>query len=143
MKTNIIQKYLIVIISLILFGCPSDEMDGAKSLCIKNTSGATIFFWFSYDFDNYHYPNIILPENIPLLIRGAGNGGCVGNDVGQSPSWENVFSQLPNGKFSIYFFDKLATTQEEWEDIRVNHMVLRKDVTLEELENSNFTIFYP
>lgn len=135
--------FVLLSVTILLVGCPSDEDLGSQSLCIKNTSGKSIFFWFSYDFNNYHIPNVLLPSEIPMLIRGAGSGGCVGNDVGQSPKWDVVFSQLPEGKFSIYFFDKLATTQEEWNDIRVNNMVLRKDVTFEELKNNNYTIFYP
>lgn len=135
--------FVLLSVTILLVGCPSDEDLGSQSLCVKNTSKQSVFFWYSYDFNDYHFPNVSLPLEIPLLIRGAGSGGCVGNDVGQSPKWDVVFSQLPEGKFSIYFFDKLATTQQEWDDIRVNNMVLRKDVTFEELRNNNYTIYYP
>jgi hypothetical protein len=130
-------------IAILLVGCPSDEDLVSQSLLVKNTTNERIYFWFSYDFTFYHYPNINLPADIPLYFNSAPANSGAGNDVGQSPKWDVVFSQLPEGKFSIYFFDKLATTQEEWEDIRVNNMVLRKDVTFDELKNNNYTIFYP
>lgn len=140
MKKNI----LLLITSLLLIGCPSDEDLGSKSLCIDNQSGQEMYFWFSHDFSNHHYPDTSLPSELPYSIRGAGSGGCVGSNVGKSPSWETVFSQLPEDKFSVYFFESYPETQEQWDEIRNNpEMVYRKDITLDELINNDYTIEYP
>jgi hypothetical protein len=131
----------ITIISFFLFGCPSDEL-GKETLNIFNKSDHPIYYWYSYDFKNYHYP-YILPSEKPVNFHWIGINNGNGNEIGQYPRWGTVYSELPEGKFTVYFFDKLATTQEEWEDVKINHLVLRKDVTFEELKRNNYTIFYP
>lgn|SRR5690554_894830 len=136
---------LMSFISFILVGCPSDEFLGKESLCVENHSGEEIYFWFSYNFTNYHYPDTILPIHKPFEIRGAGSGDCVGNSVGQNPYWQTVFSQLPADKFTVYFFETYPETQEDWEELKNNmkESVYRKDVTFEELKMNNYTISYP
>lgn len=138
---------LLSFISFVLVACPSDEFLGEKSLCIENHSGKQIFFWFSYDFEHYHYPDTILPIEKPFEIRGAGSGGCVGNSVGQNPYWQTVFSKLPADKFTVYFFetDIYPETQEDWDELRNNmeELVERKDVTFEELKANDYVIEYP
>lgn len=138
------KKILLFIILFTLTACPSDV--GEESLCIKNNSDKQMYFWFSYDFTKYHYPDTILPLEKPFEIRGAGRGGCVGNDAGQYPSWQTIFSQLPANKFTVYFFetDDYPRTQEDWELLLSNtNKIHIKNVTLEELRENNYTISYP
>jgi len=144
--------FILLTTSFFLMGCPTDENLGKYSLCIKNMSGETIFFWYSKDYTRYHYPNTILPAIIPMEqdpyseIRGAGTGGCVGANEGQLKSWESIYSQLPDDKFTVYFFetDSYPSTQEDWELLLSNtNKIHIKNVTLEELRANNYTIFYP
>jgi hypothetical protein len=126
---------------LLINSCVPDEELG-KALNVSNNSDERIYFWISDDYSKYHYPDTILPISKPLYINsveahgGAGSGGI-------DPNWNDIFSRLPQGKLSIYFFEEYATDQQEWEDIRVNHMVLRKNVTIEELKSNDYIIYYP
>ena len=77
---------------------------------LRNNSDQSIYYWFAYwkmdNYIRYHYPDTILPENIPLVIdlipphSGTGRGEV-------DPNWEKIFSELPDGKLSIYFFAEL------------------------------------
>ncbi len=137
MKTLI--KYIFIF--FILCSCHPEKFPG-KAIRVKNNSVERIYYWYSKSYDVYHFPEIILPIEKPVLIS-----SCDANNIelasGYDPDWVEIYSQLPEGKFSIYFFDELATTQEEWDDIRFNHMVLRKDITFEELKNNDYIIYYP
>jgi len=138
------KKILLFIILFTLTACPSDLEK--ESLCIKNNSGKQMYFWFSYDFTQFHFPNTTLPHEKPSNIRGAGSGGCVGNDAGQYPSWQKIYSQLADDKFTVYFFESntYPETQEDWELLLSNpNKIHVKSVTFEELQANNFTISYP
>lgn len=138
--------FTLLIMSFFLVGCPTDESLGKHSLCIKNNSGKQMYFWFSYDFSQFHFPNTTLPLEKPSNIRGAGSGGCVGNDAGQYPSWDNIFSQLPAGKFTVYFFETntYPETQEDWELLLSDpNKIHIKNATLDEIRENNYTIAYP
>lgn len=121
--------------------CVPDKYPG-KAMDIKNNSDNDIYFWISDNYSLYHYPDTILPANKPLYINYAPANGSAGSG-GIDPDWNNIYSQLPQGKLSVYFFDKYANNQEEWEDVRVNHFVIRKDITFEELKNNDYIIYYP
>lgn len=139
------MKNLVIINILLLFviaiSCHPDKFPG-KSLSIKNNSESRIYFWISDNYSLYHYPDTILPTNKPLYINSSPSLGGAGSGI-NDPDWNNIYSQLPQGKLSIYFFDKYANNQAEWEEVRVNHFVIRKDITFEELKNNDYIIYYP
>lgn len=54
-----------------------------------------------------------------------------------------IFSELPAGKFSIYFFPEYPETQEEWDLIRENYNLIRKDVTYQEFVDNDYYIDFP
>ena len=70
--------------------------------------------------------NASVPPTNPMLstpyseVRGAGTGGCVGNNVGHTISWRRVFNELPADKFTVYFFETYPETQEEWDELLEN-----------------------
>lgn len=137
------MKLLLTISLFILLtnSCVPDKYQG-KAMNVNNNSDERIYFWISDDYSIYHYPDTILPTNKPLYINSAPAHGGAGSG-GIDPDWNNIYSQFPQGKLSIYFFDKYANNQVEWEDVRVNHFVLRKDITFEELKNNDYIIYYP
>jgi|SRR5690554_1155454 hypothetical protein len=139
MKTLI--KNFVLFSFLFLISCHPEKFPG-KAMSIKNTSNERIYYWHSGEYSIFHYPDTILPIEKPIFISSC---AAKNSDLasGYDPNWNNIYSQLPDGKFTIYFFDELASTQDEWDDIRVNHMVLRKDTTFEELKNNDYIIYYP
>ena len=117
-----------------------------EPLTIQNNSDQRVYYWFSYwrttDFPKYHYPDTILPSERPISINSIAPKNATG-DGESDPNWTEVFSKLPEGKFSIYFFNESPTTQEDWNLIRQTYELVRKDITYNELKSNNFTILYP
>ena len=138
-------KYLLILFICVigLTSCP-ENVSGVEHLCIKNKSNKEMFFWYSKEYTAHHYPDTLLSIEIPLQVRGAGSGGCVGGMEGHITSWEDIYSQLPAGLFSVYFFDVFPSNQEEWNMLRNSpHLIHRKDFSFAELEANNYTIEYP
>lgn len=140
-----VKNFACVVICLIgLSSCP-DEVSGVKHLVIENNTDNRIYFWYSGEFTSHHYPDTLLPEKIPIDITGlAGMGGMTGTMAGQRPTWDVIFSQLPDSLFSVYFFETRPESQEEWDTFRNNYeLIYRKDVSLVELRSNDYTITYP
>lgn len=125
----------------LLNSCLPEKFPG-EPLHIQNNSTERIYYWYSGEYNTFHYPDTILPINKPVFISScaASNSNM---SSGYDPDWNTIFNQLPEGKLSVYFFDKYANNQEEWEDIRINHVLLRKDVTFDELKNNKYIINFP
>lgn len=137
------KNFFLLFLLILLTSCPNEYNDGSKSLLIRNNSDEVISFWYSRTYSVHHYPDISMqitkPQLIPALIPNGGAG--VGPD---NPDWEFIFSQLPEGLFSIYFFETKPETQEDWDILRNNvENLYRKDITLGELIENNYTIEYP
>jgi hypothetical protein len=83
-----------------------------------------------------------LPSEKPISINSIASKNATG--YGESdPNWIEVFSKLPEGKLTIYFFTELPATQEDWRLIRQTYDLVRKDITYGELKSNNYRILYP
>jgi hypothetical protein len=129
-----------------------DRFDG-EPLALRNNSDNRIYYWYdawdSFHLDDfipyYHYPDTVLQIQIPQSLNkyisiGQNNSVIVSES---DPNWQMIFSKLPTGKLSVYFFPILPETQEQWDSIRENRVYTRKDVTLEKLKENHYTISYP
>lgn len=142
MKVSI---FLIVFTTFFCFMSCRDKYPG-EPLSIQNNSDQRIYYWFLYwgttNFPKYHYPDTILPSEKPVHLNSIAAKNASG-DGESDPDWAEIFSKLPEGKLSIYFFNVLPETQEDWNLIRQTYDLIRKDITYQELKNNNFTIYYP
>ncbi len=136
------RSILLIVLSVFLWACPSDI--GSESIVIKNNSDHIIYFWYSSEYEKFHFPDS-LPTNIPLIINSIDAGTGTGGSAGQYPSWQKIFSRLPKDKFTVYFFETYPEMQEEWDELLENKQekVYRKDFTYEELQATDFHIYYP
>ena len=134
---------LLSFISFMLVACHPEKFPG-KALHIKNNSNERIYYWYSSEYSVFHYPDTILPFERPVFIASC---SAKNSDLasGYNPNWNNIFSQLPDDKFSVYFFETYPETQEDWDELRNNmqELVYRKDVTYEELKANDYVIEYP
>lgn len=115
--------------------------DSNNVITIRNNSGKRINYAFYWN-----YPDSAITENNSPLhysyqptnigsftTRGIGMGGC----------WESVFAEKP--KEWIYFFDEDSLEQLPWKTITANgrEVLERRELTLDNLKQNNFTITYP
>jgi len=145
MKTFIkfIALFLVVILSL---RSSCIKKYPGEPLSLRNNSDQRIYYFcpnwkYREDWTKYCYPDTILPqEKNHLHSIGPRNATGVGEG---NPNWEKIFSELPAGKYSVYFFTECPETQEEWDLVRESYDLCRKDVTYQELVENNYDICYP
>jgi len=148
MNIKILVKYtmFLAVIVFMLFSCV-DRYYG-KPLYIRNNTDQPVFYWYAHwiydrNHTNYHYPDTILPSRIPTIRAVPPNRAVDACRVSRIPNWERIFSELPAGKFSIYFFTEYPETQEKWDLIRENYDLYRIDVTYQEFVNNDYVIDFP
>lgn len=148
LKTKLIMsKFLksLVFMLLVLLGSCIERYEG-EPLAVRNNSDQSIYFWFAYwkmdNYIRYHYPDTILPVEIPLQFYylPPHNATMPGE---ADPNWKRIYSELPDGKLSIYFFTELPENQSEWDLIRQTYNLTRKDITLQDLKSNNYVINFP
>ena len=136
---------LIISVSMVLICSCGDKYPG-EPLVIRNNTDKDIYFWYASwkmdNFYNYHYPDTILPVEKPILINYISfhNSARSGE---ADPNWEQIFSELKHGVFSVYFFKELPENQSDWDLIRQNYNLTRVDVTYKEFVDNNYIIDYP
>ncbi len=90
---------------------------------------------------SYQYPDTTVPENNDRL------GGLLLGTYRYFDSkkpWEKVFEELPKDTLSIFFFNVDTFSTYDWQVIRKEYKVLeRYDLSLQDLQNSNFSVTYP
>lgn len=68
-------------------------------------------------------------------------------DVGKYDSkdkWPKFFSKLPADTLSIFFISQDSISKYGWKQIQSRYLILaRKDISLKDLEDSDYTITYP
>jgi len=142
----IMKTLAITILGIILSTSSCIEKYPGVSMGLRNNSDKRIYYWYPYwksgkNWIDYCYPDTIIPEKrIGLQSIAPHNGVSVGE---ANPDYVTIFSKIPSGKFSVYFFDKNTETQQEWDSIRENRLYYRKDVTLQELIDNKYKIHYP
>jgi len=136
----------IALLSCILTVQTCSKKYPGEPLCIDNDTNKMVYYWFSYWKNNpgwtsYHYPNT-LPEERPRGIRFITPRGS-SCPAEADPNWVQIFSELPEGKFTVYFFMENPATQAQWDAMRANNDYFRKDVTYEELVSNRYIIAFP
>jgi hypothetical protein len=64
--------------------------------------------------------------------------------LGRGGSWENAFNEVANQKLRIFIFDASIVDNTPWDTIKKNYMILKRyDLSLDDLDNMNWTITYP
>lgn len=129
----------------VLLGSCIDKYPG-EPLVIENNTNSRVYYWFSYwesdNFSNYHFPDTILPSEKPIHLNSIAPHNSTG-DGEEDPDWEKIFNELPQGKFSIYFFEIEPKNQSDWDAIITNYSTFRKDVSYADFMANNYRISYP
>ncbi len=128
---------------LAIFLCCEPNENGKNALRVRNNTDERIYYWYSGEYNIYHFPNTELPNEKPIDIFSVAPNNIV-LASGVDPNWNEIFSQLPDELFSIYFFQTLVENQEEWESLISNSSsFIRKDISFDELRNNDYIIEYP
>lgn len=89
-----------------------------------------------------NYPDTLVPDSTSLNFRRLDP-----KDVGDYDSrdkWPKYFSKLPADTLSIFFISQDSISKYGWKQIQSRYLILaRKDISLKDLEDSDYTITYP
>lgn len=138
------MKLKIITLTFLLFlpmFCHVKRHEGG-SLSIQNNSSEIIYFWYSGDYERHHYPDTLLPTTLPLYINMASPANIAGAGP-YDPDWDMIFSELPEGQFSVYFFESYPEDQQVWDEIRLENNFRRIETSLKELISNHYLIHYP
>jgi hypothetical protein len=87
------------------------------------------------------YPDTAISESKPYFLPVAPNDY---SHLQLHEKWENVFPRLPADTLSIYIFSTDTLNAYDWSEIRTGYKVLKRyDLSLDDLQKSNYTITYP
>lgn len=144
---KILKIGLLLLLSYIVASSSCRDKYPGEPLVIRNNTNNRIYYWFAYwnnfpEWKSYHYLDTILPNiRPPGIFSISAQNSTVDGEI--DPDWETIFSKLPAGKLSVYFFMEDPEKQEKWDSIITNNAYSRKDVTFQELVNNNYSIYYP
>ncbi len=139
---NYLGKSICFMYCFILFGCPDQADPLDSTLKIINDSSQNIVYKIEFNavgdtsLQSFSFP--LRPENI--------NGRTInGNSqVSITDGYINALENNPNVILMVFLLSKDTIEQVSWEQITADYLVLQRyDLTLEDLEASNWTITYP
>lgn len=116
-------------------------VDKAYRIIVINNSSKDVYV-HKADLDaERQYPDTLLPtSNATFLKIPAKKRGYFDSKT----TWEENVKDLPSDTLSVFFIDGSTFENEEWDTIRDEYLIIeRYDLSIEDLEKSNFTITYP
>jgi hypothetical protein len=136
---KMIRSIFLLITSMACTASGCEKPLGAErvySIWIKNNAGFGISYLISQT-----YPDTVIPNQEHSLLMLKPSEEKV---FDQKEKWEEFFSQLPADTLSIFFFSNDTLAKYGFETVRTSYKVLkRRDVSLQDLKNSNYTVTYP
>ena len=131
---------IVLTISIFLNSCER-VVQTRYAIYIDNNSNHEIRFYFDGLIRAHNYPDTILPTSIPPMVPiEAGKRFYQYSSI----SWEKTFLEFPSDTLSLYVFHPDTLDKYEWSVIREQYKVLKRyDLSIQDLQNSDFIISYP
>ena len=130
---NIIYYIIMVIVMVTLTGCP-EEADYDRRLWIYNGSGKNIF--------EYDRINTLDVECSDTLLPSVKRGGIIKNNT-----WDITyinFWDFSCDTMRIFIISPDTLEKYSWEKIREDNNILKRyDLSRQDLDRLNWTIYYP
>jgi hypothetical protein len=132
------RKILLSAFLFIIVGCGDKFSVGEKvySIIAKNNSSKIISIFYKSN-----YPDTSLPSAEPIL------GGILPNGsrfLDSKKKWETVFAESPRDTLSFFYLSVDTLSAYPWSVIQSQYKILKRyDLSLQDLQNRNWTITYP
>lgn len=134
-----LRLIILTVITLIFSSSSCKKPLGAKhvhSFWIENKSGLDISYQLGLV-----YPDTTIPNEESNLLR-LEPGSKRPHDY--ETEIEEFIEQLPGDTLSVFFFDDDTLGRYSFEEIQNNYSILiRKDVSIEDLRRNQFTVSFP
>jgi hypothetical protein len=140
------MKKVLVLLCLALVLCSNScenppFVDKAYTIIVINNSSGDVYVHKADLNAEKQYPDTLLPSsNATFLKIPANKRGYFDSET----TWKENIKNLPSDTLSVFFIDGSTFENEEWDTIQNNYLILKRyDLSIEDLEKSNFTITYP
>ncbi len=118
-------------------------MDYAHQIDLKNNAEHSIGYYFATGGKHGTYYPDSLPLSNEYIMYDIRNVLSPGLEQ-HFPDWKSFFEELPQDTLSVFIFHADTLKKYSWEEIRDGYKVLKRyDLSLEDLEETDFTITYP
>jgi hypothetical protein len=133
-------SYFALIISLLFMFDSCEFPLGARGVYffyIRNDSPNLIYYQV-----NRTYPDLSIPDSAVARVAGLNPSKIKTFESGTK--WRKFFKNLPADTLSILFFSPDSVKKYGWEQVQSKYLILkRKDISIEDLERSNYLTTYP
>jgi hypothetical protein len=130
---------VLIIIFISLFYSCGDKNPFATTryqILIRNNSNKNISF-----FDSRVYPDTAMPLIKPYYGTSFSNGS---SGIDSESKWETIIDNTPKDTLSIFITDFDTMVYKPWNEIRTQYRILKRyDLSLQDLQNKDWTITYP
>ena len=143
MKTTFISMTLLSILLITVCSkCEKAAMDYSYEINLINNAEHSIGYYFATGGEyGTFYPGS-LPETNEYVIYDISKVLRPGYE--SHLEWKDFFQALPEDTLSVFIFHTDTLNKYTWEEVRDNYMILKRyDLSLEDLEQLDFTITYP
>ncbi len=139
------KKTLILIFAFVLIAvsCGKDNFNGYDNrLHILNNSNISIYF---APFDSYPdtslYGRGVVPTSSAITYKVSAH---TTEKLSVNCCWEDIISDLPCDTLMLFIFDAKVLETTPWDTVKAKYLVLKRyDLSLQDLEDMNWTITYP
>lgn len=140
------MKKLILIIGIAFLcsnnGCEKPPfVDKFYVIMVTNNSPNDIRVHLAGKHSSTQYPDTLLPEVKPALQK-VSPGKKAYYD--SKTTWEENLKELPSDTLSIFIIDNDDYEQKSWQEIRDSYLILKRfDLSIEDLQTTNYNVVYP
>lgn len=137
-----LKVLLLILIPLILWGCPDKDIPFDSTVIFINNSDKTLL---DYCRDNY-YPDTTIQVQGNVFDDRIKQFAIKPHSVYKmKTSWRHEMKQSHStGVMTIFLFDQAVVDTVPWDKIREDYLVAKRyEYTLEQLDSLNWTIIYP
>lgn len=110
-------------------------------ILLVNKSNCDLYVYPAYRESENVYPDTLLPISYKFFNKVSSNSDFTWSSQIQ---WKEIIQKLPADTLSVFFIDATIFENVAWDTIRKNYLILKRyDLSIEDLEKTDYTITYP
>lgn len=122
--------------------CEKNYTGKSYVINIVNKSGHNIGYYFATGGEYGTYYPDSLPESNEYIVYDMNKVLHPGYE--SHLNWESFFQELPYDTLSVFIFHTDTLNKYSWNEVRERYLILKRyDMSLDDLNQNNFTITYP
>lgn len=110
-------------------------------ILLVNKSNCDLYVYPAYRESENVYPDTLLPISYKFFNKVSSNSDFTWSSQIQ---WKEIIQKLPADTLSVFLIDADIFENKDWNTICDNYLILKRyDLSIEDLEKTDYTITYP